>query len=51
MDLKQYIRDVENFPKEGISFKDITPLLADTNAFQFVIDAFCQKLGDADVIV
>ena len=28
MDLEQYIRDIPDFPKEGIVFKDITPLLA-----------------------
>ncbi len=32
MDLEQYIRDVPDFPKPGIVFKDITPLLADPEA-------------------
>jgi len=32
MDLEAYIRDVPDFPKEGIIFKDITPLLADVAA-------------------
>jgi adenine phosphoribosyltransferase len=32
MSLKNYIRDIQGFPKEGILFKDITPLLIDTNA-------------------
>ena len=32
MDLEQYIRDVPDFPKPGIVFKDITPLLADPAA-------------------
>jgi len=32
MDLKKYIRDIQGFPKEGIVFKDITPLLIDPNA-------------------
>lgn len=32
-DLKSYCRIIENFPKPGISFKDITPLLQDKNAF------------------
>ncbi len=35
MNLKDYIVDVPNWPKEGITFKDITPLLADTNALEF----------------
>ena len=34
MDLRDYIRNIENFPKDGISFKDITPLLADPEAFE-----------------
>ncbi len=33
MDLAQYIRDIPDFPKPGILFKDITPLLADPPAF------------------
>ncbi len=37
MDLKARIRDVPNFPKPGIIFKDITPLLQDREAFQYVI--------------
>ena len=39
MDLKKSIRIVENFPKEGISFKDITTLIADGEAFKYSIDA------------
>lgn len=33
MDLSKYIRNIPNFPKPGILFKDITPLLADSDAF------------------
>ncbi len=36
--LKAAIRDVPDFPKEGILFKDITPLLSDTQAFKTTID-------------
>ncbi len=39
MNLSDYIRDVPDFPKPGIVFKDITPLLADTSALQHTIDA------------
>ncbi len=38
MDLKRFIRDVPDFPKPGILFRDITPLLADGAAFRAVID-------------
>jgi adenine phosphoribosyltransferase len=38
MDLSRYIRDVPDFPKPGILFKDITPLLAEPRALQCAID-------------
>ena len=34
MDLRDYIRSIENFPRDGISFKDIPPLLADPESFE-----------------
>jgi adenine phosphoribosyltransferase len=37
---QQLIRDVPNFPKEGILFKDITPVLADAESMRQVIDQF-----------
>jgi adenine phosphoribosyltransferase len=41
-DLKLYIRDIPNFPKPGIIFRDITPLLADGEALHEVIDRLSQ---------
>ena len=38
MNLKDYIADVEGFPKEGILFRDITPLMADGKAYRYVVD-------------
>jgi adenine phosphoribosyltransferase len=38
MDLNRFIRDIPDFPKPGILFKDITPLLADPAAFDFAIE-------------
>src|SRR5256885_1103032 len=38
MDLAKYIRDIPDFPRPGILFKDITPLLAEPRAFQASID-------------
>ena len=35
MNLRDYIFDVANWPRDGITFKDITPLLANTNALEF----------------
>lgn len=39
MDLKEYIRDIPDFPEPGILFRDITPLLRDPAAFKFAIDS------------
>ncbi|MGF6711756.1 adenine phosphoribosyltransferase [Luteibacter sp. W1I16] len=36
------VRDVPDFPRPGIMFKDITPLLADASAFGACIDALCE---------
>jgi len=38
MDLKATIREVQDFPKEGINFKDITTLLKDPEALRYTID-------------
>ena len=42
MDLKTYIRDVPDFPKKGIIFKDITPLLRAPEALKFTCDALAE---------
>lgn len=51
MNLANYIRDIPDFPKPGILFKDITPLLNDPVAFQESIDRFtdhfCHRPIDA----
>ena len=43
MDLTKYIRDIPDFPKPGILFKDITPLLGDQQAFKECIEHFVQR--------
>lgn len=48
MDLKKFIRDIPNFPKEGIIFKDITPLLKDAEAFKEAIDKMIEYYRDAE---
>lgn len=44
-----YIRDVPDFPKPGILFRDITPLLADKGAFAAAIDALAEPFVGFDV--
>jgi len=41
IDLKRYIRSIPDWPKKGILFRDITPLLADPKAFAAAVDALC----------
>jgi adenine phosphoribosyltransferase len=41
--IKSKIRDIPDFPKPGIIFKDLTPLLKDVDAFTFAIDALTEK--------
>ena len=45
-----FIRDIPDYPKPGILFKDITPLLANPEAFGAVTDAFAAQIGRSDVI-
>src|SRR5438093_11376690 len=52
-ELKGKIRDIKDFPTEGILFKDITTLLKDGPAFRYVIDTFVQRYRKerVDVVV
>lgn len=43
--LKSKIRDIPDFPKPGIVFKDITTLLKDNDAFKYVIDVFAENFA------
>ncbi len=49
MDLSTYIRDIPDWPKEGIVFKDITPLLASPEGFRTAIDTLADAYADAGV--
>ena len=49
MDLAKYIRDIPDFPKPGILFKDITPLLAEPRAFQEAIDQMAARYANRRV--
>ncbi|HUG07040.1 MAG: adenine phosphoribosyltransferase [Chloroflexota bacterium] len=52
-DLATRIRDVPDFPKPGILFKDITTLLRDGDAFKAAVDGLMERVGkrDIDVVV
>ncbi len=47
--LRDYVRDIPDFPEPGIVFKDITPLLANVDAFRFAIDALADHYCGDDI--
>jgi adenine phosphoribosyltransferase len=49
VDLARFVRDVPDFPKPGVVFKDLTPLLADARAFAASIDALVAPFAGARI--
>ena len=49
MELKDYIRSIQDYPKEGILFRDITTLLKDKEAFKLAIDKMAEQVKDKKV--
>lgn len=49
IDLKSYIRDIPDYPKKGILFHDITPLLKSPRAFKYTIDKIGDQISDVDL--
>ena len=49
IDLESYIRDIPDFPKPGVMFKDITPLLASPEAFKAAIEQMAAPYENANV--
>jgi adenine phosphoribosyltransferase len=49
VDLGALVRDIPDFPKPGIVFKDITPVLADPVAFRHIVDGLAGPFTDAGV--
>ncbi|MBE9006005.1 adenine phosphoribosyltransferase [Fortiea sp. LEGE XX443] len=47
MDLKSLVRDIPDFPKPGILFRDITTLLRDPDGLRYTIDFFTKKCNEA----
>jgi adenine phosphoribosyltransferase len=51
-DLRKHIRDIPDFPKPGILFRDITPLLADPDAFGATVDRIAEPFrGRVDMVL
>lgn len=48
-DVKTYIRDIPDFPVEGVVFKDITPLLGNVEAFDWVIQEIKSQFADKGI--
>ena len=46
-----HVRDVPDYPKPGVLFKDITPLLGDSDAFGDVVEALAAAFGPVDKVV
>jgi adenine phosphoribosyltransferase len=49
VNLESYIRDIRDFPKEGVVFKDITPLLASPEGFKQAIDTLAVQYAEMGV--
>ena len=49
MDLKQYIADVKDFPEQGIIFRDISPLMANGEAYRYSIKEIVKYAQDLNV--
>ncbi|HUC38797.1 MAG TPA: adenine phosphoribosyltransferase [Candidatus Acidoferrum sp.] len=47
--IKEKIREIPDFPKKGISFKDITPLLQDKRAFALCVDEMARLMSTKDI--
>ena len=53
MDLKKYVASIENYPKEGIIFRDITPLMNDGEAYKYATEKIVEfaKNHHIDIVV
>lgn len=51
MDLKKFVRSVPDFPAKGISFKDITPLLRNSETFSYIVNKLANHYKDKKVDV
>lgn len=49
MDLKNYIRNIPDFPQKGVMFRDITTLLKEPEVFKYTVDAFIDRYKDENI--
>ncbi len=49
MNIEEFIREIPDFPKEGILFKDITPILHNPETYNYVIDKMVEYYSDFEI--
>lgn len=49
MDFKSLVRDIPDFPKKGILFRDITPLIGNADAFEALVETMAKPLREKDI--
>jgi adenine phosphoribosyltransferase len=47
--LTDHVRDIPDYPRTGVTFRDITPLLGDPDAFRFAIDAIADRFSGVEI--
>jgi adenine phosphoribosyltransferase len=47
--LRDHVRNIPDYPRTGVTFRDITPLLGDPDAFRFAIDAIADRFAGVDI--
>jgi adenine phosphoribosyltransferase len=47
--LKDHVRDIPDYPRPGVTFRDITPLLGDPDAFRFAVDAIADRFSGVEI--
>lgn len=50
-ELKSMVREIPDFPKPGINFKDITPILQNPEAFKYIINKLARKFKGKDITI
>jgi adenine phosphoribosyltransferase len=47
--LRDHVRNIPDYPKMGVTFRDITPLLGDPDAFRFAVDAIADRFSGVEI--